>query len=1048
MVFHTLSLNIPDKHPIFHYNGRLVLSITEIVINNQNQVVPAGTFTNPQQLKYLLHSVGWTHTPFNDGRHQYTLRLNNHQNKEIGSGGSNYITFSDLTTFNFDVSRDSRQFPISREAEAETDSVADQLLDIPCNTDTDVCQYTGLIDLSTQFSFLNDIQQKYYILTALDTVSGVVSGPIAFSNTSEYSMALAQLYIIVQDNLVTVLQTPSAINKIFFLDHNMSIIASIDLSVSLCCPDLTQGKVLFQKGGNGGEGGNGNGGEGGEGDGGEVSWLSLDCLQVGGLDLQRQICLLPLGADTKCTVQLDAAKPFLNNNPANYAFPWKVNSFVLLGENISSQFSGLTISSFQDWADILTNMNWSLLSENTSVYFFYRYINGSSIDEDSSYSLMDHNGNLFYTEDLLSDCVDLGGGGEGELEIIYKFPGQGDVVRGGVNTIFNQVPNQDGQTFSCTTTALTLCIINDLNNAGIGAPWHFSKINLSGQEQMPIGNNFSTKAQLEAVLVQMGWKKETNNVFSLTLDLEAPNSQSCFEITGQGGDKLLIDLPVLCLAHCAEDNENNLVLTKSENGHYSWSAPSCLNGGGLVVNCGLGSTGILGDVPDCDVEPRYDLKIKLKNGLIDIINSHFSSNGPYWILAYKLSGGDTEPIQKQIGEHEADVFSLQLLTQCLVEGLGWQSSVPVEDLDNGDGQGIGETIVTLYASPLLIHGICLNLLGEYGTDLPFNYVIPITDICNVTCLGLGKLEDNQVLIRGPTGFCFVDLACILPIVPPKKDLDLALCELPECGDGLEEGETGPGDFLFNTCINLDTCDVDKLRVAFGETNLIEINSYQLLNDDLIYVNHNLGTVDPDSETFLDQIIAAFINGEGWSSPDVNARPVELNKVSNHNIAYIVFNRVGANPNIAPYPCLFPANCSQVIMCPSTNPENMIMIKKPEGTVCWTPICPLAGPEGPPGENAITLSLDAGTGAGTPPTSGPIEIESDETLRVWSPGTVTTSVSGNALQINTNIFFFNGNGMTPQANSVLPGDLTQPALYYNGSDLYIWNPDSQDWDTFP
>jgi len=1055
MVSSTLLLNLPVNHSLFSKRGWFgsLLSISEIVVGGKNLPVPPGLFSNAQELGNLLESEGWSFQ-ISDNQLKLTYQLcitsNNNKNQELNK--DNYITFSDMTVLNFDLIHEHRKTinnrledPIQSSNRDIASGVINELSEIASNTDTDICQYTGVLDLGNQFDFLQDIQQKYYILTAFNTVSGVVGGPISFNSIGSYSQALAQLHIIVEDNLVTVLKSPHGdINKIFFLNSNMSIIASIDLEVSRCCPDLNGGKVLFQKGDQDSS----------------ISWLSMDCLEDalvsgGGTLLQRQICELPLGASIKCTVQLDASKPFLNNRPANFPFPWKVNSFILLGEDITNSFAGGMVSSFQDWADILSAMGWSLAKSNSSIYFFYKYSDENN-DTNSSYSLIDNRGNLFFSDNLFAECLHLADGAiaSGELEMIYKFPGQGDVVRGGVKPIFDQLPVSTGQTFSCVTTMLTLCVIKDLGEAEVGFPWHFSKIVISGQEQTVVGNNFSTRPQLETILInQMAWSKQTDGVFTLTTSLQAPNSQSYAEIEGSGGDKLVIDLPVLCTANCETDtaegtNETHLVLTKSETGLYSWSAPSCLNGGGLTIDCNLGSTDLLGEINDCDVEPRYDLKFKLKSGLIDIINSHFSSNGPYWILAYKLSGGDVVSVEKRIGSSEDDVFSLRLLVECLISlDLGWQTSVPLNLIDDGSATDglVTEVELTLFASPLLIHGMCLNLLGEVGNDIPFSYVIPITDICNVSCLGLGKLEDNKVLIRGPTGYCFVDLACILPIDKPEPDLDLALCQLPECGDA---GETGSGgDFQFNTCLTLDICDVEKLRKSFGEANLVEIVGYQLVNGTIFYVNHNLGTINPDSETFLDQIIAAFINGEGWSSPDVNARPVELNKLMNVSVSYISFNIIGANPNIAPFPCLFPANCSSTISCPSIDPENMIMIKKPHGQVCWTPICPVAGPEGPAGENAVSLIIDSGTGASNEPTSGPIEIEADETLRVWSPGSILSSVSANAIRLDSNVLFFNGNGMTPEQNDILPGDPSKLAIYYNGTSVYLWNPDNQQWDLF-
>jgi len=81
--------------------------------------------------------------------------------------------------------------------------------------------------------------------------------------------------------------------------------------------------------------------------------------------------------------------------------------------------------------------------------------------------------------------------------------------------------------------------------------------------------------------------------------------------------------------------------------------------------------------------------------------------------------------------------------------------------------------------------------------------------------------------------------------------------------------------------------------------------------------------------------------------------------STDNINYIVFNRLGADPLLPPYPYLIGTSCSEIISCPSTDPANEILIRKPptgddsggttnDGEVCWTPICPVAGPRGATG----------------------------------------------------------------------------------------------------
>ena len=967
----------------------------------------------------------------------------------------------------------------------DSNNTYDDLLEIPINQDEDNCQYVGVMDVGNQFDFLNDIHQKYYILTTLNSVSGVVGGPIAFRNANEYSMALSILNIVIANNTVTVFGAVSEINKVYYLNANMAVVASVDLIKTNCCPNLDNGRVLLRQPDD------------------SITWLDVGCIggggTEGGMALHQQICQLPLGGDIKCTTQLDAGKPFLNNNPANFVFPWRVNTFILFGMDVSAAYDAVLINSFQEWVDSLVNVGgWVSAGANSSQYFNYRYfdnmdtsdqgINGES-RENSSYSLLDAQGNLFYTELLPVSCDDGIGDAEGEVELIYKFPGSGDVVRAGVNTIFNQLPTKQGQTFQCTNIIATRCIMNDLNNNNIDTPWYFCAITLNGQRQNPIGNNFNTRAQMEAVLIQMGWNKQgggDSGVFTLSTVLNEPNNQSFVEICGQNGEKLIADLMVNCVASCADDESGSggmdLVLTKNEIGDYYWTAPGCINGGpglgnSLVINCG--GTGILGDVPDCDVEPLYDLRIRLKQSLVDVINTHFSSNGPYWILSYKLADGEVILIRKTIGDINED-FSLRSLVECLTL-IGWFSSVDLQDIDSNTD----EVTVTLLASPQLIHGICINRVGELGDDLPFSYVIPTTEVANVTCIGLED-EGTKVLIKGQTGFCFVDLSCIVPVIPPEKDLDKELCNLPSCGD--EVDGDGVSDFLYNVCINFNICDIEKMRDAFGTDRRIELRAYILnasVGGGTIPINQNLGFITGTSEQFLQRIIAAMLN-LGWNSPNVNERPVEINMETTQNISYISFAIVANNDNTPPYPCLYPANCSQTINCPSIDPDNMTMIKTPEGRVCWTPICPVAGPagrrgetgaqgnqgiqgeqgfqgpvgptgigeRGPPGEqgpigpagDTYSLTVDTGNSEDGPSTSGPVEITNAETLRVWSSGTIGRQVSGNSLKLDANNILFNPNGMTPVENGITPDDTSRPSFFYNGSGLFIWNPNSLSWDT--
>jgi hypothetical protein len=255
-------------------------------------------------------------------------------------------------------------------------------------------------------------------------------------------------------------------------------------------------------------------------------------------------------------------------------------------------------------------------------------------------------------------------------------------------------------------------------------------------------------------------------------------------------------------------------------------------------------------------------------------------------------------------------------------------------------------------------------------------------------------------------------------------------------------------------VKLEQCDVDKINDTYGSAANIEIVEYRLVG----------GAVYPLSPKQLignNVTLAKFVNALknlGWTSPDETATPIEMDYVSTLNISYVVVNRVGANPILPPYPILYGANCSSVLSCPSQDPANQLLIKKPDSTLCWTYVClpPLGptgptgaavvGPTGPQGPPVSTLPIfvetsDSPTGAAL---SGPVNLALGDTLKIWSNGGIYANVTpGSAiLQLEPNNML-SATGAPPPG---LPDDESRPFMYldYANNQLYIWDPNTLDW----
>lgn len=980
----TVTLTAPTCSPIFKSGS---ISIDQIIVADQPQSVPVGNFSNPIQLATLL-SPDWQYVEL-AGVHVYIA-----QYQILGpvTGTDNFIEFSNDISIELNVQcktecpscndfqgvsevlvcRNNELYWIDScclgltgltgptgltgmmglQGETGPTGLTGPTGIVTCEMITECldelepnetdCQYCGLYDPAC-VTFLDNIVGTYSIATALNDATMMVGGPINFTDQPSYQLALNLLNIIVMNNQVKVTESPSLINRILYFNGangGGNLIASFVVEPSKCCPTGVSAETeVFTRIGPG-----------------NLGWVSANCLLKPEIDLGEEICQLPLCREVKCSLDFNVTEPFLNNNALIFPTPWEVTEFIILGQDVTADYSGQPFTNFNGLGAILASNGWKPVAENSVIYTKCEFSDTLPVDTTTTLKLIDSDSQVFFCTSLDPDCVTQSEQDLDDLQIILKTTDLG-VVLGNPTKIFDAIPICDDLSYVCTTCILSACFLDDLT---VPAPWQIIELTLGDQPQTPVLTQFSTVEQFQQLLVDLGWSHQGGGIFSISQTLPGPNTNSTITIRGDNGNTQQLLLNSSCRPNCGQTALNRVFLSRDEAGNYCWSSPACFNtcptcvvccssgssscksgsssagcGGSsgcggcgkgndsLPISCG-GTTGCTGnckevelDVDDCGVIPKYDLKVTLKKCLIDLINDHFSDDGPYWIYSYKLSPNQQKILEQEINQP----FSLQSLTQALVD-LGW----------NSDPIVAGEVELTLTGSCDYISGFCINILGNDGLSLPFNYIIPIDCVTDVNCPGI--LSDAKILIQngsGSTGFCLVDIDCIIP--PDIKPLDLPkeLCDLGEC----EEQPTN------KICIQLDECDITKILDTYGTSDNLEIVEYRL-------VGESTCPLDPTyflgSNITLEILVAAFLD-LGWTSPDTTATPVELNLITPKNINYVVLNRVGANPNLPPYPYLLGTNCSEIIECPSQNPANKILIKKPDNTLCWTPICPPAGATG-------------------------------------------------------------------------------------------------------
>jgi hypothetical protein len=942
----TVTLTLPTCSPVFNSG---FLAISEIIIAGQSQMTPIGTFNSPAGLATLL-APNWQHVTLS-GLNIYVAQF-----QILGevTGTETFMEFQTLTSSLIAVNMnvqcktscpDCSDFQgvsevlVRREGDSlfwvdscclgltgitgptgvgltgiqgatgqqgETGptgptGVADCQAIIDCldglepnNVD---CTFIGLYDPAC-IDFLTTIIGTYSVATALDTPLNIVAGPANFTNAPTLQVALAALNIIISSGTIKVTNSPSLINRVIFFNApngGGNIIASFDLFKLNCCPTgvNSQTEILTKLSP------------------GNLGWVSANCLLNPQINISEILCNdIPMCQEVKCVVNFNTTEPFLNNNALIFPTPWEIAEFIILGTDQSPSYISQPFTNFIELGDILKANGWVQIGDiNSSVFQLTIFSATPPVSTTTTIKIIDNTSQIFFCNSLDANCVTLDTQSLDDIKLLYKTTDLG-VTFCTPNLIFDAIPACDDTTYNCKTCIQTNLVFSQLSTV---APWKITALTLGGQAQTPVPTQFSTLLQFQVLLTNLGWTDAGFGVFTINQVLGTPSATS--NITIQGTPLLTtqtFSLEITCTPDCTDMALTRLFLSKDEMGELCWASPACVSGGSSAKCCPTGLTGVTVDqVPDCVITANYDLKITLKSSLITLINNHFCDDGPYWIYKYILANGTSIVQEQPINQP----FSLSTLTSAMV-ALGWVSDPILADIT----PATTSVMITLTGTPNLISGVAINLLGNSGSTLPFSYVIPIDMVTSVNCPGISS--DAKLLIKDGSDICFVNMDCIIPVVPPPIDLPTELCELGEC----TETPT------YRICFYLDECDIDKIQDSLGTLNPLEIVEYQMIGPSTISVNYALG-VNPS----LTDLINAFID-LGWSTPDISARPIEIFRLTTNNINYISINRVGANPNLPPYAYLIGASCSTTSNCPSLNTENRILIKKPDDTLCWTPIC--------------------------------------------------------------------------------------------------------------
>lgn len=1006
----TFTLTVINCNAIFTSGS---LSILSIILGNEPQVVPIGNFETPQQLATLL-SPTWDYVQLLSTNIYIT-------EKAIVANATNSISFSNGITIlltvqcqkdegyichsftdNTDVliKKDDNLYWIDSKCLSPTglhgptgltgpqgsqgiqgntgiqgptgpsgpttlDLVVEKLLEI--EVDNTNCEYYGLWD-PTIVQFLNPIVGTYSIATAYfnNNISTIIAGPLTFSTELEYQIALNALNIIVINNIIKVLSSASVINRVMYYNNLGQIVASFELLPIFCCPSATglneNTLVLTQLSPTG------------------IGWVEVDCIFKERINLPEEICKLPTGQDYKTTIEFNIALPFLNNNTLIHPFPWSISQIIILGTNKTSTYNQ-SFYNFEELGSILEQNGW-FRTYNSTTYTLTIYTSTSPVNPTSTISIIDNSFQVFFCQNMTVTTVNLN---DSAFQLIYKLP-DCQVVVDDSGRIFNNIPICDDVTFSCTTCLTSTSFISSLT---VPSPWQITQIILGGQTQVPVPVQFSTRLQLEALLINLGWSNVGDNVYQITEILTEPSNNSSMTILGSNSSTQTLILQITCSPNCNSIAQTRLFLGRDVSGNLCWTTP-CNGCGSVACNsCQVQDAkkecqqDLILDIPECGIVPVYNIQFTIIPALIISILGQFTSNGPYWIYAYILKNNVLQVQQKQI-PNPLNVPNLVLA----LSDLGWLSSPNLGSITN-----TSTVIMSLNNNAQYVTGLSINLYGNNGSSLPFSYIIPMDTISTQNC---NFTADAQFLVKNNGNLCFVSTDCLLSNNgAPEIDINEKLNELLVCPDLPQ----------LSACVQFGMDDINKIIENFGSVAVLQLVEYRLIPSGTQPIGQLIG-----SNITVQSLENALVSA-GWVVTNSTINFVQMNIYTTINIQYVVINVVGANPVIPPYPYLIGANCSTVLTCESQNILNQVLVRKPDDSTCWAQICQSPqGPQGPTGVHGaqgitgpagpdVTFLVECANSALNPATSGPYVVGYDNTVRFWSAGGIITDVtqnSGNAL----------------------------------------------------
>lgn len=540
------------------------------------------------------------------------------------------------------------------------------------------------------------------------------------------------------------------------------------------------------------------------------------------------------------------------------------------------------------------------------------------------------------------------------------------------------------------TLTATIDVNQIINQIMIDPLWKIDQLVIGKHSQPIITTQFSSVIQLSTIFNNLGWIDLGNDRWSRTINVPAPSHQSWITIINGNLITQKILFETTSIADCSELTGTHYILTRIDECNYCWMNPNCFNLFPQTQldqsNCDLSNLNNLGDCSN--IEPLFDLRLVISLNTINLMKQLGSNNSIFQIKCYQNYGHQEDVILNQ------DIpfpLTLKNLVQVLEQKLNWTSLTPLENIDNQTNSveliknNCPHLITTLKIGPK--NGINDYLLPMKTVDrvechnLPFNgrFLIKTpNNVTGATCLDIPGYTGSQA--TGGTGafvgYCFVDIDCVVPKVPPPFNLEYELCQLEDCCTGPSDDQIGVTGCncvstgcdhltLYQNCVGVNDCDIEKLISIFGNSVNLQITGYQLTSPNQmvcpLVTPEDIG-INPTMSDFFDAMIAL-----GWVSDDdpLIDRPVNFFLESCNNIQYIIVNVEGADPNESPYPYLIAANCIVENECPSTDDDNMTLIKKPDQEICWADIClipgemggigntGLMGPQGPTADIGLT-----------------------------------------------------------------------------------------------